>query len=516
MPRTQISDGVPAVKPQPHAFNPQRFQLALAAQQQAIAVAAPAVPAAKPKKVKGPSAAVEVATHALNGSWGDLSADDDGEVWRWDGALWSSVQRRDGVAQTSAWLYSARPDEATHSKACDAWDFACDVVAQKSARKPAPCATRVILPTRGAYLDVQTDGRIVAIAPDRALGLTHSIAAPCPVAIGTEHTPSEPPVASLFGRFLTRCLPDPAVRALVQEQCALTFTGPAARVAAWWCGSGQNGKDTLARIVTAFHARVAALDMHRLGDRFHIAPAIGASLIVVSEVSEASAWAEEAFKTLSAGEPISIEKKGRDATTARMRAKWLITAQQPPFYRDKTDGVRLRIIPVRWTETISEAERVAEFDRIVIEQEAAIVLDWILIGLRRIVARGGKMPPRAEWPEAVRALWEGTRENNDPLRAWLNSERVIYDSAARAVPKSSVVNAWAHWCRGAGLLDAQHRPPLDGPAFWAALRKMPEMSALATAPAKVIGRGADRVQAVQLVIQGPSASAMDPLDPITP
>ena len=437
MPNNQTSAGLPAVKPQPRVFDPQRFQLALAAQQ-AIAVAAPA---AKPKKAKGPTAAVEVAARAVGGAWGDLAADDDAAMWRWDGALWAPVERRDGIAKTSAWLYTARPDDATRSKACDAWDFACDVVAQRKARKPAPCATRVILPTRDAYLDVQTDGRIIAIAPDRALGLTHSIAAPCPVAVGAEHTPSEPPASSLFGRFLARCLPDPAVRALVQEQCALTFTGPAARVAAWWCGSGSNGKDTLARIVAAFHARVSSLDMHRLADRFHIAPAMGASLIVVSEVSEASAWDEEKFKTLSAGEPISIEKKGKDGATARMRAKWLITAQQPPFYRDKTDGVRLRIIPVRWTETLTERERVPDFDGIVIEQEAAIVLDWILVGLRRIVARGGKMPPRDEWPHAVRALWEGTRENNDPLRAWLNSARVVFDPNARATPKAEALFA---------------------------------------------------------------------------
>ena len=84
--------------------------------------------------------------------------------------------------------------------------------------------------------------------------------------------------------------------------------------------------------------------------------------------------------------------------------------------------------------------------------------------------------------------------------------------------KADIVAAWAQWCAGAGLLDQYQRPPVEGAAFWMALRKMPEMSGLLTTPAKTVMRGGERVQAVQIVIQGPACvqTEADPFAPITP
>jgi putative DNA primase/helicase len=450
------------------------------------------------------------------GLLGDLGCAEDGTTWRWTGQVWEAVQRKKGIAAVSEWIYKQRADEASRRKAVDAWDFAADLLARR-APKPPRAVDRIVLPTRGAYLHVHDDGRITAAAPDRALGLTHAIAADCPAPVGAAYTPAPVPDGSLFGRFLARVQPDPAVRALVQEQASITFTTPAQRCVAWWSGSGANGKSAMAALIAAFHSRMAAVDLHALGDRFGLSGIVGASLLLVSEVSEDKPWAEERWKALVAGDPVPVEGKGRDIVEFRSTAKMIVTAQQPPFYKDKSDGVRSRLVPVAWTETIPDDEQDPDLVRKIIEDEAGIVLDWILAGLVRIAQRGGRFMPRAEWPAAVLDLWHAGRRNNDPLRAWVDESGAVYDPTMRPRPKSDITAAWRAWCRRQGHVDRFGEPPLAGESFWRALRKMPEFALLATAPAKVLGRGAERVPAIQIDFRPPAGAvdmtdALDPLD----
>lgn len=110
--------------------------------------------------------------------------------------------------------------------------------------------------------------------------------------------------------------------------------------------------------------------------------------------------------------------------------------------------------------------------------------------------------PRVEWPAIVRDTWGAGRRNNDPLRAWVDDIGVVYDPTMRPRAKIDVVRSWRAWAVAQGIADRFGEPPLVGESFWRALRKMPDFAALTTAPAKVMGRGRERVPAIQIALGG--------------
>ena len=346
----------------------------------------------------------------------------EGEViHRWNGVCWTAVSDAAGDAIAAKWIEAHAPHAAGAKQSEGCWSWA-----KKRLRieRPLPAldTRRSIVPCSDGYIEILPTGYRV-LAPDRSLGLTHSVKVACKRPAGSSYVPQGLPPTSLFGRFLHHAFDNPKVLALVQEHCGMTLLPRSYSRAAWWHGAAGSGKSTLAEIVEAMQGQVARLNLETLGDTFSLEPLVGANLILVDEV-ECERWAEGRFKTLVSGNGIGVNRKHQKALASyRSQAKWIITSNSEPFIRDKSNGVWRRLDIVHWKHAVAAEKMKSTLVQDILATEAQLVLDWMLEGARRIVARGRALADH-EHPEEVRAAKRDARHNSDQVAAWVDAEQV--------------------------------------------------------------------------------------------
>src|SRR5690606_38199149 len=140
-----------------------------------------------------------------------------------------------GVGHAASWLHDNARHSATAKKASACWDYAAVRLRELN---PLPKADpkRAIVPCADAYIEIMPTGFAV-IEPDPALGMVHAVNVACGGTPDKVYTPHQLPKESLFRKFIERALPDPAVRAVVQEQCGMTLLPNVYSQAAWWYGA---------------------------------------------------------------------------------------------------------------------------------------------------------------------------------------------------------------------------------------------------------------------------------------
>ena len=182
--------------------------------------------------------------------------------------------------------------------------------------------------------------------------MTHALNIATGATPGQRYIPSPVPADSLLGKFLAHALPDEGVRALVQEQCGMTLLPGSYQIAAWWHGAAAAAR---ARWPSAWKASTTKWlawtrhsGRHVCARRHPRQPADP-----VDEV-ECEKWKEGTFKTLVSGNGIGINRKHLSVLNYHSKAKWIISSNSAPFYRDKSGGVARRLSIVEWANVIPE------------------------------------------------------------------------------------------------------------------------------------------------------------------
>jgi P4 family phage/plasmid primase-like protien len=418
---------------------------------------------ARTGQLKPPSLDFIFARHMVSGktgNWACQASDATGAViHKWTGTYWKAINTEVGEIVASDWLERHAPHAALQGKSEQCWAYATGRL-RRHKQLPALDAKRAIVPCADAYIEVLPAGFQV-LAPDPAFGMTHAIKINTGGKLNRPYFTQVLPKESLFAKFLERAQPDPAVRALLQEQCGMTLLPGNYSQAAWWYGAAGSGKSTLAELVEAMHRQSVRLNLETLGDRFSLEPLVGASLILVDEV-ECEKWAEGRFKTLVSGNGIGIDRKNEKALASyHSRAKWLITSNSAPFVRDKSNGVWRRLVVVYWGAEVPEDERQTDFHKILLEKEGKLILDWMLEGARRIIARGRAMSER-ELPEAALRAKQHARNNSDSVRAWATEMRVVR-KPDHWMPLKEVYKLYSNWCATQGYTESDK---LTSKQFW--------------------------------------------------
>lgn len=393
------------------------------------------------------------------------STQDSGSVFRWNGMCWDYVNAEAGTAMTADWLDHYHPDKATSANAENLWKWT-----QKRLRKmkPAPAreVARFVIPTKSGYLHLEKGGRIILKKPDPALGVDYVIDAKIPSLQkpDAEYFPGELPADSIFGKFITQMMPDPKVRAVVQELVAQTLLPMNTSVAMWNIGDGQNGKGTLVHLIEALHPQVCSLQLNKLGGQFSLEPIIGSSLILVDEVPD-KPFDEELLKSLISQDPVSIDRKNEKAIHSyRSTAKWIISSNKVPHIRDKSNGVWRRIIFIPWKITVSDDEKILDISKTIIKNELHIVLDWLLHGVKRLVVRG-RFYKDEELPDSIRDEKHLLRIEGDSILAW-TEDLGVHCSANVKTSKEDVYKSYFDWCQS-NLHGGEMKPE----SFWKVLRQ---------------------------------------------
>ena len=414
----------------------------------------------RPKKDPTPSLPYQWASMILAGDYGDYAHEmsgysGQGVVYKWNGVYWEEHAQDLMKIDCSNWLYDTNPERANAQNAANATQYAYNML---GAKKPLPKAAGLqVMAVSNAYLHIAPDGTITVKAPDPALGLTHACKATVSTPLGTIHVPKELDENSLFGAFLAKSVPCPDERALLQEMCAMTFLPRSLHKAVWLWGSGRNGKGVISKIIQWFHARPVVIRLEKLGGDFGLEPIVGASLLVVDEVKRAR-FDEEVFKPIVSADPVQVNRKHlKSLPVYYNHASVFVTSQDGPFITDNSNGVHERICSMQFKVVIPEEERIPNLEVRIVEEEADVVLDWLLIGMKRLLARGG-FPREKELPASVLQQKRQLRITHDQVGAWMDEMGV--EHAPTKMSKEAVYEEFAQWCVSDG------REPISPNQFW--------------------------------------------------
>ncbi len=442
-----------------------------------VGVSTPSTNAAKqaktkagPPKIKKINSANIVTSHTPAWNWvnyiysgacGDW-ARANGLAYKWNGVFWDTVSQADGTLLATDFLFKHMPDKATNAAATDCFKFATNML------DPLPKldASKIVIAAKNGYLHVEKDGTVTVLPADKKLGMTFGVNATVSTSYNKLHTPQAVPANSMFGRFLASALPDLEIRALVQEQCALTLIPGPHQLVWWWVGTGGNGKGVMSSIIRGFHHRTAQIWLDKCGEPQMLANCVNASLIFTPEVKKgARGIDQEAFKALSGGDLLTAKFLYRDMVEFVNTSCHIVSSNDEPMITDATDGVYRRLCVVKWNQRYGSFNKIGDLAERILKEEAHIVLDWLLDGVSRIVRRGGFMP-ESEWPEATTAFKQSIRNKNDCVGAWREDIGIVPD-ANTLTPKKEVYNSYVKFC------EADDRHVLNAPQFWTRFWAMP-------------------------------------------
>lgn len=368
------------------------------------------------------------ASHVVNSG---RVASDRTLLYGWTGTHWSPKDEDDAEKEAYHWLVHENSDWASKDNARKACGAACLFA-------PAlPVLTgEVVIPTRNGY--VHLEGEQLVLRPaDPALGMTH--------ALECEFAPETPPPVR-FLAFLAQVLPDPDVRARVQEYVGYTLLADARyQRAQFWLGEGANGKGVLANIVQALHGRIAAIALDQLAG-FHLSVLVGASLVYVDEVPR-KPIDEQRLKSMIAGERIAVDRKYRDPVSINVRGKWLILGNHLPVITDHSVGFWRRWDIVPFNVTIPEKGRDPLLAQSIIRTELSGVLTWALEGLVRLQRRGAFDPVM---PSVMASMLHEAKADTNSVVAWLDDCEVETMTDC-TTPKERVFEHYRAWCSASAM-----------------------------------------------------------------
>lgn len=407
------------------------------------------------KSKEGPSVDAQFTRNVCNpaGPFGEfaaerIAAEGGAAIRKWNGQFWEYISRDEMIAKASDWLDAWHEYAATQSKA-----EACADYAETRLRSQCPLPVRseddaVVLAVPGAYLTVNPNGGVTASAPDKSLGLTHSIRINVPgITVGQAYIPKPLPDDSRLSRFLCHVLPRPEVRAFVQEQCAASLLPESLSHCAWWTGIGGDGKSTLLELIREISSKPVAYSLGQLGKQFGLEALVAASHILVDETKRGTLGDEGEFKTLVSGGGVLVTRKNKPALVDyRNRAMIFVASNNAPFFVDKSDGCWRRMGVVKFENPIPKSERIPDFHKVLLREEGHLWFDWLLEGLQRIVARGRRFLPEEDWPASIRQAQGQMRTNGDSILGWIEDCGVHATPGKFGRSRPEVYECYARFC----------------------------------------------------------------------
>lgn len=370
-------------------------------------------------------------------------ASDAGVLYEWRTTHWEALDERDARVSAYRWLVKNAPGHASDANAAQA------VKAAALFLPSVPALTELtVIPVRNGYVHVGRHGAELKPA-ERTLGLRHVLNCSFDPEAG----------APEFAQFVGRALPDPDVRARVQEYVGYTFLADARfQRAQLWLGEGANGKGLLSAIVRALHHRWASVALDEL-DGFERSVVMGASLIFADEVPRGRIH-EQTLKKMVSGDPIAINRKYQAVVSVEVTGKWIACGNHLPAVTDHSTGFWRRWDIIPFGATVPECERDPELGRRIISNELAGVLNWALDGLQRLLARG-RFDPVV--PLAMRRAMLDAKVETNSMLAWAEESDITVGGPCKIL-KSEVFSLYREWCSENAL------QTLGSIQFWKRLR----------------------------------------------
>lgn len=259
------------------------------------------------------------------------------------------------------------------------------------------------------------------------------------VAMGDVPTP-------LWSKFLSEVIEDKERITYLQELLGAALFGDSRfHVLPVLVGTGANGKSTLLDVVSKilgdYSATMPENFLLETGSSAHpteIARLRGVRFAVASETRPDGRFNESRVKMLTGGDMLSARFMNQNFFDFRPTHTLFLAVNHLPEVKSGGDGFWRRLRKFDFNKTIPAEKRKENLADLIVKQEGAGVLKWMVEGAVRITEHG------ITEPDSIKRSTQSYRHEEDHLAKFLD-EKVLLASGA-SVTKTAVYNSYREYC----------------------------------------------------------------------
>lgn len=207
-------------------------------------------------------------------------------------------------------------------------------------------------------------------------------------------------------------------------------------------GSGANGKSTFVEMITQFAGELSShVDIANFDDGTSLTSLIGKIVNVADDVDAIYLEKSKNLKTMASGNTVGARAIYSQPITLKNTATLIFTANEPPVFKDKSDGIGRRLLIVPFDNKVKK--RTYNLDELLSTDNAkSYLLNLALNGVKRIYDNKLEISDSETITEATKQYYL----DNDSVLAYLNEYPDIDGK-----PVSMVYSAYETYCDDSNL-----------------------------------------------------------------
>lgn len=250
----------------------------------------------------------------------------------------------------------------------------------------------------------------------------------------------------LWSKFLKDIIEDEDRIAYLQELFGAALFGDSRfHVLPVFVGTGANGKSTILDVISGILGDYSAtmpenflLDTTGNAHPTDIARLRGVRLAVASETRPDGKFNESRVKMLTGGDTLSARFMGQNFFDFKPTHTLFMAVNHLPEVKSGGEGFWRRLRKIDFRKTIPAEKRKENFAQLLIQEEGAGILQWMIDGAVRVTHQGFNEP------ESVKMATQNYRHEEDHIAKFLDERTILADTAS--VTKTSLFNAYRDWC----------------------------------------------------------------------
>ena len=207
-------------------------------------------------------------------------------------------------------------------------------------------------------------------------------------------------------------------------------------------GSGANGKSTFVEMITKWTGELSShIDIANFDDGTSLTSLIGKIVNVADDVDAIYLEKSKNLKTMASGNTVGARAIYSQPITLKNTATLIFTANEPPVFKDKSQGIGRRLVIIPFDNKVRE--RIYNLDDLLSSDNAkSYLLNLALNGVKRIYANKLEISTSKTIEEATKQYYL----DNDSVLAYLNDYPTINNN-----PVGTVYEAYVDYCEDSNL-----------------------------------------------------------------
>lgn len=207
-------------------------------------------------------------------------------------------------------------------------------------------------------------------------------------------------------------------------------------------GSGNNGKSTFVEMVTKFAGEMSShVDIADFDDGTSLVSLVGKLVNIADDVDALYLEKSKNLKTMASGNTVGARAIYSQPITIKNTATLIFTANEPPTFRDKSDGIGRRLVIIPFDNKVKKVN--LKMDELLSSDQAkSYLLNLALEGIGRLRANHNQLSNSPSVSQATKEY----HLNNDSVLSYLEQYPII-----SGTPCNSVYEAYETFCEESNL-----------------------------------------------------------------